>query len=86
MLHFITSFLRQFFENCIDGNDMGRLEVFLRILNFIFFFAVLTVYILMGLVLQVFNSFMLGGNKRSKKSLNIFLLATMIQIHFFMQR
>ena len=31
MLYFVTSFLRQFFENCKDGNDMGRLEVFIRL-------------------------------------------------------
>ena len=27
MNHFVTSFLRQFFENCKDGNDMGRQEI-----------------------------------------------------------
>ena len=27
MRHFVTSFLRQFFENCKNENDMGRLEV-----------------------------------------------------------
>ena len=27
MHNFVTSFIRQFFENCEDGNDMGCLEV-----------------------------------------------------------
>ena len=31
MLHFATSFLRQFFENRKDGNDMGRLEAIMRL-------------------------------------------------------
>ena len=30
MHHFVTSFLRQFFENYKDGNDMGDLEVIMR--------------------------------------------------------
>ena len=31
MLPFVTSFLQQFFENCKDGNDMGHLEVVMRL-------------------------------------------------------
>ena len=31
MLYFETSVFRQFFEKCKDGNDMGRLEVFMRL-------------------------------------------------------
>ena len=67
MHHFVTSFLRQFFENCKDGNDMGRLEVVMHS-EIQFFFVIAIVYIFMGLVLQVVNPFMPGGNKRSKKS------------------
>ena len=61
----ITSFLQQFSENCKDGNDMARLEVVMR-LEIKFFLVIVTVYILMGLVLQVVNPFMPDGNKRSK--------------------
>ena len=67
MLHFVTSFLRQFFENCKDDNDMGRLEVVMR-LEIQFFLVIVIVYIFMGLFLQVVNPFMPGGNKSSKKS------------------
>ena len=67
MHHFVTSFLRQFFENCKDGNDMGRLEVVMHS-EIQFFFVIAIVYIFMELVLQVVNPFMPGGNKKSKKS------------------
>ena len=67
MLHFISSILQQFFENCKDGNDMGRLEIVMR-LEIQFFLVIVIVYIFMGLVLHVVNTFMPGGNKRSKKS------------------
>ena len=67
MLRFVTSFLRRFFENCKDGDDMGRLEVAMR-LEIQFFLVIVIVYISMGLFLQVVNPFMPGGNKRSKKS------------------
>ena len=60
-------FLRQFFENCKDGNYMGRLEVAMR-LEIQFFLVSVIVYIFMGLFLQVVNPFMPGGNERSKKS------------------
>ena len=69
MLDFVTSFLRQLFENCNDGNDMGRLDVVMR-LEVQFFLVIFIVYIFMGLVLQVVNPFMSGGNKRSKQVLN----------------
>ena len=52
MLHFVTSFLRQFFENCKDDNDMGRLEIVMR-LEIQFFVIIVIVYIFMRLVLQV---------------------------------
>ena len=67
MLHFVTSFLQQFFENCKDGNDMERLEVVMRF-EIQFFLVVVIVYIFMGLVLLLVNPFMPGGKKRSKKS------------------
>ena len=67
MLHFVTSFLRQFFESYKDGNDIGRLEVVMR-LEINFFPFIVIVYIFMGLVLQEVNPFILGGNKRPKKS------------------
>ena len=63
MLHFVTSFLRQFFENCKDGNDMGHLE-FVMSLEIQFFLVIAIIYIFMGLVLGL----VLGGNKRSKQS------------------
>ena len=46
---------------------MGRLEVVMHS-EIQFFFVIAIVYIFMGLVLQVVNPFMPGGNKRSKKS------------------
>ena len=52
MLHFITSFMQQFIENCKDGNNMGRLEVAMR-LKIQFFLVVVVVSIFVGLVLQV---------------------------------
>ena len=52
MLHFVTSFLRQFFENCKDDNDMGRLEIVMR-LEIQFFVIIVIVYIFMRLVFQV---------------------------------
>ena len=58
-------FLRQFFENCKDGSDMGRLEV-VMCLEIQFFLVSVIVYIFMGLFLQVVNPFMPGGNKRSR--------------------
>ena len=67
MLHFVTSFLRQFFENSKDGSDMGRLEI-VKSLEIQFFLVTVIVYIYMGLVLQVVNPFMPGGYKSSKKS------------------
>ena len=67
MLHFVTSFLRQFSENCKDGNDMGHLEVVMR-LEIQFFLVIVIVYIFMGQVLQVVNPFVPGVNKRSKNS------------------
>ena len=63
MLHFVTSFLRQFFENCKDGNDMGHLE-FVMSLEIQFFLVIAIIYIFTGLVLGL----VLGGNKRSKQS------------------
>ena len=63
MLHFVNSFLRQFFENCKDGNDMGHLE-FVMSLEIQFFLVIAIIYIFMGLVLGL----VLGGNKRSKQS------------------
>ena len=63
MLHFVTSFLRQFFENCKDGNGMGHLE-FVMSLEIQFFLVIAIIYIFMGLVLGL----VLGGNKRSKQS------------------
>ena len=66
MIDFGTSFLRQFSENCKDGNDMERLEVFVR-LEIQFFFVIVIIYIFMGLVLQLVNPFMPGDNKRSKR-------------------
>ena len=65
MLHFVISFLQQFFENCKDGNNMGCLEVVMY-LETQFFFVIVIACIFMGLVLQVVNTFMPGGNKRSK--------------------
>ena len=59
--------MRQFFESYKDGNDMGRLEVVMR-LEIPFFLVIVIAYIFMGLVLQVVNPFMPGSNKRSKKS------------------
>ena len=41
------------------------LEVFMR-LEIQFFLVIVFVYIFMGLVLQVVNPFLPGGNKRSK--------------------
>ena len=67
MNHFVTSFLRQFFEKCKDGNDMGRQNIVMHS-EIQFFFVIAIVYIFMGLVLQVVNPFMPGGKKRSKKS------------------
>ena len=55
------------FWNCKDGNDMGRLEVFMR-LQIQFFLVIVIAYIFIGLDLQAVNPFMPGGNKRSKKS------------------
>ena len=69
MHHFVTSFLRRFLENCKDGNDMGRLKVVMRS-EIQFFFVIATVYIFMGLVLQLVNPFMPVGNNMSKKVLN----------------
>ena len=46
---------------------MGHLEVVMN-LEIQFLFVIDIVYIFMGLVLQVVNPFMPGGNKRSKKS------------------
>ena len=69
MHHFVTSFLRQILENCKDGNDMGRLKVVMRS-EIQFFFVIATVYIFMGLVLQLVNPFMPVGNNMSKKVLN----------------
>ena len=66
-MQFVTSFLRQLFGNCKDGNDMRRLEVVKR-LEIHFLLVIVNVYICMGLVLQVVNPFMPGGNKCSKKS------------------
>ena len=66
MLHFVTSFLRQFFENSKDGNGMGRLEI-VKNLEIQFFLVIVIVYICMGQVLQVVNPFMPGGYKSSKK-------------------
>ena len=62
MLHFVTSF-----EKCKDGNDMGRLEVVMR-LEIQFFLVIVIVYLFMQLVLQVVNPFMPDSNKWSKKS------------------
>ena len=67
MLHFVTSFLRQIFINCKDGNHMGRLQV-VMLLEIQLFLVIVIIYIFMGLALQVANPFMPGGNKRSKKS------------------
>ena len=67
MHNFVTSFLRQFFENCEDGNDMGRLEVVMDSETQLFS-VIGIVYIFVELVLQVLNPFMPGRNKRSKKS------------------
>ena len=55
------------FWNCKDSNDMGRLEVFMR-LQIQFFLVIVIAYIFIGLDLQAVNPFMPGGNKRSKKS------------------
>ena len=66
MLPFVTSFLRQFSEDCQDGNDIGRLEFFMC-LEIQFLLVIVFVYISTGLVLQVVNPFMPGGNKRPKK-------------------
>ena len=49
------------------ANDMERLEVLMR-QEIQIFLVVFIVYIFMGLVLQVVNPFMPGGNKRSKTS------------------
>ena len=49
MLQFVTSFLRQFLENCKLGNDMGRLKVVMR-LEIQFFLVIVIVSIFMGLV------------------------------------
>ena len=46
---------------------MRRLEVVTR-LGMHFFLIIVIVHIFMGLVLQVVNPFMPGGNKSSKKS------------------
>ena len=67
MLEFVTSFLRQFSENCKDGNDMGPLEAVKR-LEIQFLLVIIIVYICMGLILQVVNPLMSGGKKCSKKS------------------
>ena len=67
MLHFVTVFSRQFFENRKDGNDMGRLEVVMPF-EIQFFLVIVIVYIFMGLLLQVVNPFMPSGNKKSEKS------------------
>ena len=48
---------------------MGRLKVVMRS-EIQFFFVIATVYIFMGLVLQLVNPFMLVGNNMSKKVLN----------------
>ena len=40
--HFVASFLRQIFENCKDGNDMGLLEVVMH--SEIQFFSSLLLY------------------------------------------
>ena len=45
------------------ANVMGRLEVDMR-LEIQFLLVIVIVYIFMGLVLQVVNPFMPGGNKR----------------------
>ena len=49
------------------ANDMERLEVLMR-QEIQIFLVVFIVYIFMGLVLQVVNPFMPGGDKRSKTS------------------
>ena len=46
---------------------MWHLYVIMR-LEIQFFLVIFIVYIFMGLFLLVVNPFMLGGNKRSKKS------------------
>ena len=61
--------MRQFFENCKDGNDMRHLEVVMS-LEIQFFLVIDIVYIFMGLVLQEVNLFMPDGNKRSNKVFN----------------
>ena len=43
IFHFVTSLLRQFFESYKDGNDMGRLEVVMR-LEILFFFLSLSLF------------------------------------------
>ena len=48
---------------------MGRLKVVMRS-EIQFFFVIATVYIFMGLVLQLVNPFMPVGNNMSKKVLN----------------
>ena len=49
------------------ANDMERLEVLMR-QEIQIFLVVFIVHIFMGLVLQVVNPFMPGGDKRSKTS------------------
>ena len=46
----------QFFENCKDGNDMGRLEV-LMCLEIQFFLVIVIVYLFEGLILLLVNPF-----------------------------
>ena len=65
----VTSFLIKFFENCKDGNDMGRLKVVMRS-EIQFFFCHCHCIHFMGLVLQLVNPFMPVGNNMSKKVLN----------------
>ena len=56
-----------FIATILKTNDMERLEVLMR-QEIQIFLVVFILYIFMGLVLQVVNPFMPGGDKRSKTS------------------